>query len=85
MPASAAVDLGDAVAAVERACAERRSRGQAITYLQSMYLPTEDMCFCVFEAPSSDAVRAVNEAAAFRLDRITEAVVMTPSSPRSFT
>jgi hypothetical protein len=41
-----------------------------------MYLPAEDTCFCVFQAHSSDAVRAVNEVGHFPLDRITEAVLM---------
>ena len=37
-------------------------------------------CFCLFRAPSSDAVRAVNATAEFALDRITDAVLLHPSA-----
>jgi hypothetical protein len=73
---SAALDLASSVARVARICAERRHDETAVRYLQSMYLPAEDTCFCVFQAHSSDAVRAVNEVGHFPLDRITEAVLM---------
>jgi hypothetical protein len=73
---SAAGDLASSVAHVARICAER-SRGEtAVRYLQSIYLPAEDTCFCVFQASSSDALRTVNEVGHFPFDRITEAVLM---------
>jgi hypothetical protein len=39
-------------------------------------VPAEDTCFCVFQALSSDAVHAVNDAGHFPLDRITQAVLL---------
>lgn len=76
LPASAAGDLGASVARVARICARQGGIAASVRYLHSMYLPAEDTCFCVFQAPSSDAVRAVNDAGHFPLDRITDAVLM---------
>jgi hypothetical protein len=81
LPASAAGDLGTSVARVARICAGRGGIGTSVRYLHSMYLPAEDTCFCVFQAPSSDAVRAVNDAGHFPLDRITPAVLMVTTEP----
>jgi hypothetical protein len=63
------------VAHVARICA-RQSGVTAVRYLQSVYVPAEDTCFCVFQALSSDAVLAVNDAGRFSLDRITEAILL---------
>ena len=63
------------MAHVARICAGQTGE-TAVRYLQSIYVPAEDTCFCVFQALSSDAVRAVNDAGHFSLDRITEAVLL---------
>jgi hypothetical protein len=75
LPASAADDLAASVAQVGRLCAGQPS-GTAVRYLQSVYVPAEDTCFCVFQALSSDAVRAINDTGHFALDRITEAILL---------
>jgi len=80
LPISAAGRLATSVAHVSRICAEQGGAGTAVRYLQSMYLPTDDTCFCLFQAPSSDAVRRVNDAGHFPLDRITRAVLMITST-----
>jgi hypothetical protein len=54
-----------------------------VQYLHSAYLPTEDTCFCLFRAPSSDAVRAVNSEGQFALDRITDAVLLFSVEPHN--
>jgi hypothetical protein len=61
---------------VARLCAESNHTGSAVRYLYSTYLPTEDTCFCLFQAASSDAVRAMNSQAGFALDRITVAALL---------
>ena len=71
-------ELPASVARVARLCAAGRLAGVDIQYLHSAYLPTEDTCFCVFRAPSPDAVRAVNTEGDFALDRITDAIVLFP-------
>ena len=68
---AAAVDLAASAARVARRCAEG-----GIGYLYSAYLPAEDTCFCLFQAPSAGAVRAVNQLANFDFDRLIDAVVL---------
>lgn len=71
---AAAVDLAPSSARVARLCAA--DGGTGVRYLYSAYLPTEDTCFCVFRAPSADAVRAVNGRGGFAFDRIVDAVLV---------
>jgi hypothetical protein len=72
----ATVDLAAASARLARLCADPTVTGGRVRYLYSAYLPTEDTCFCLLRAPSSDAVRAVNARAIFALDRIIDAVLL---------
>jgi hypothetical protein len=83
LPASAADALAASVARVARLCADSDRTGRGVQYLHSAYLPTEDTCFCLFRAPSSDAVRAVNGEGHFALDRITDAVLLFSVEPNS--
>jgi hypothetical protein len=76
LPTAASSGLADSVARVVIACAQSNGSHAQVRYLQSTYLPAEDTCFCLFQADSSDAVRAVNIAGEFALDRITAAVVI---------
>jgi hypothetical protein len=78
LPAADAQNLADSVLRLALICADLPEDGPAVSYLHSVYLPSEDACFCVFAASSSAAVLAVNNAADFRLDRITEGVPMLP-------
>lgn len=82
--ASAIADLPTSVTNVARLCAEQGGR-TAVRYLQSMYLPAEDICFCLFRASSSDDVRAVNDSGHFPLDRVTEAVLMISAEHHALT
>jgi hypothetical protein len=49
-----------------------------VQYLSSTYMPGEDTCFCLFRAADAEAIRALNEATGFPLDRITPAVLLLP-------
>jgi hypothetical protein len=73
---TAAEGLSAASARVTRQCTDARSTGSEVRYLYSAYLPSEDTCFCLFGAVSSEAVREVNDLAGFPLDRITEATLL---------
>lgn len=73
LAASAAQELPDVVARLAGVC---EASGSGVVYLHSTFLPTEDTCFCLFRASSSDAVRAVNADAGFGVDRLTDAVLM---------
>jgi hypothetical protein len=74
----AAMGLVASAARVADACARTGRDGDQVRYLHSIFLPAEDLCFCVFQGPSAAAIRAVNDAATFAVDRITDAVVVHP-------
>jgi hypothetical protein len=71
-----AVDLATSTAGVARLCAGWDAGGTPVRYLYSAYLPTEDTCFCLFRAQSSEAVRAINNEGGFALDRVIDAVLL---------
>jgi len=77
---SAALELPGSVARLARLCrnSEATATGPVplVQYLNSAYLPGEDTCFCLFRASDAEAVRVLNEAADFPLDRITPAVLL---------
>ena len=73
---AAATDLVTLTARLAGLCAEASPDGAGVEYLYSAYLPTEDTCFCLFRAPSADAVEAVNQQVNFTFDRLTDAVLM---------
>jgi hypothetical protein len=85
LSAGAVAGLATSVARVGRICADQGSSRAAVRYLQSIYLPADDICFCLFEASSSDAVRAVNEAGHFAFDRISSAVLVIDVPPGGLT
>jgi hypothetical protein len=58
-----------------RAAARELSRqGTPIRFMRSIFMPADEICFYVFEAPSAEAVGVVCERAALRFARIVEAV-----------
>ena len=73
---AAAEDLAEATARAAELCAGPDHVDAGVLYLYSAYLPSEDTCFCLFRAPSSDAVRSLNDHADFALDRITDAALL---------
>jgi hypothetical protein len=81
LPVTDVEALAAAVARVGLACASGRG---GVRYLHSTFVPTEDTCFCVFQAPSAQSVRAVNDAARFGLDRIVSAIGLDAAAARNF-
>ena len=83
LPPAAAENLADSVSGTAQLCTLSAESGSAdkVQYLHSAYLPAEDTCFCLFQAATADAVRALNDEADFALDRITAAVLLYPTSP----
>jgi hypothetical protein len=55
-----------------------REEGKAVRYIRSTFVPGEAHCMCLFEAPSPELVREVNEAAGIPFTRIVEAMDLTP-------
>lgn len=72
----------DALAAAQRAAIQTSqkftSEGKPVRYIRSTYVPGEAHCMCLFEAPSADLTKQVNEAAQIPFTRIVEAMDLTP-------
>jgi Protein of unknown function (DUF4242) len=57
---------------------EFTSGGRPVRYLRSTFLPDDSRCFCLFEAPTRQLVRELNETARLPFIRIVEALDLTP-------
>lgn len=58
-----------------RAAAKELTReGTPIRFLRSIFVPSDEICFYVFEAISAEAVGAACDRAALRFERVVEAV-----------
>lgn len=55
-----------------------RAEGKEVRYIRSTFVPGEAHCMCLFEAPTPDLVREVNETAGIPFTRIVEAMDLTP-------
>jgi hypothetical protein len=53
--------------------------GKPVRYIRSMFVPGESHCMCLFEAPSAENVRELNETAKIPFTRIIEAEDLTPA------
>ncbi len=58
-------------------------QGKPVRYIRSTFVPGEAHCMCLFEAPTADRVREVNETANIPFTRIVEALDLTPAEERS--
>ena len=75
------IGMGDLAAAQKAAIgkADEMSRsGRPIRYIRSVFTPEEGCCRCLFEAPSSDEVRRLNDDLKLPYDRIVPALDLTP-------
>lgn len=54
------------------------SEGRAVRYIRSMFVPDEDRCLCLFEAPNPENVAEANERAQIPFTRIVPAADLTP-------
>ena len=50
------------------------AQGRRIRFLRSTFLPTDELCFLVFEAESQSVVDEATELAAIEFERIVEAI-----------
>jgi hypothetical protein len=51
-----------------------RREGIELRYLGSTLIPEDQMCFCLFEGPSTEAVVEANKRAGLAFERILEAL-----------
>jgi len=60
-----------------RAQVAREQELEGLRHLRTTYLPGDDLCFSLFEAPSLTAVRRANDRTGMAYERITEALDVT--------
>ena len=72
----------DQLGAAQKAAIETGQRfteeGKNVRYIRTTFVPGEAHCMCLFEAPTPDLVREVNDAAKIPYTRVSEAVDLTP-------
>ena|SRR5215468_4553299 len=81
-----AVRPGELAAAVERdrrAAAGMTAAGTPIRHLSTIYVPSDESCFSLFDAPSADALREAQERAGIGFERIVEAVELPQDQART--
>jgi Nickel responsive protein SCO4226-like len=78
------VSRGDSAAA-ERGAEQARLGAEALVregvpvrYLGSMFVPEDETCFYLYEAPSADAVREAARRGQLAVARVVRAIVETP-------
>lgn len=59
-------EISSAVKAISR-------QGTPVRFLRSIFVPNDETCFYLFQAPSIEAVRQAAERAGLRVERISEA------------
>jgi hypothetical protein len=57
---------------------ELTAQGQEVRYIRSTFVPGENKCMCLFEAPNPDNVREANERGKIPFTRIVPAEDLTP-------
>jgi hypothetical protein len=59
---------------------ELTAQGRQVRYIRSTFVPGENKCMCLFEAPNPEHVREANERAQIPFTRIVAAEDLTPTS-----
>jgi muconolactone delta-isomerase len=59
---------------------EMTAQGREVRYIRSTFVPGENKCMCLFEAPSVENVREANERASIPFTRIVAAEDLTPDA-----
>jgi Nickel responsive protein SCO4226-like len=83
LPGLSETDVRAALERVQAACGELSAAGEAIRYLGSILLPTEEACFCRFDSDHPETVATANEQARLPFARITPGLAIRPGRPPS--
>jgi hypothetical protein len=59
---------------------ELTAQGREVRYIRSMFVPGEDKCMCLFEAPNPENVREANERGNIPFTRIVPAEDLNPQN-----
>jgi hypothetical protein len=73
--------MGQLAAAQKRAIQsglDLTAEGKSVRYIRSTFIPDEQKCMCLFEAPNPENVREANERAEIPFTRIVLAEDLTP-------
>jgi hypothetical protein len=62
----------ETIARVHRAARAVSLQGTPVRYLRSIFIPSDESCFHLFEGPSAEAIEEVSRHAALEHDRIVE-------------
>lgn len=54
------------------------AEGKPVRYIRSTFIPGQDKCMCMFEAPNPENVREANERAKVPFTRIVPVLDLTP-------
>ncbi len=79
VPRSTASDLrseGERVAQAAKGLSGAET--SVVTYLKSIYMPDDEVSFCLYNGDSADSIAACFEKAQIAFDRILEAEVLEP-------
>ena len=70
------------LAAAQKAAIETSNQftaeGKPVRYIRSTFVPGEARCMCLFEAPTEQNVRELNDRAKIPYTRVVEALDLTP-------
>ena len=77
LPGFTSEQLPAAAGAAKSTAEEMSLEGVPVRYLRSTFVPGEDKCYCLFDGPSSAAVKDVNDRAGLPFERIVEAAPIT--------
>jgi hypothetical protein len=73
LPRQGSETLAEVVARAKAAARAMRSDGVDVRYVRPIFVPEDETCFHLFEAPSAAAVSEVSRLASLTFDRIVEA------------
>jgi hypothetical protein len=77
-------DLDEGAALARAAANEVRAAGTPVRYLRSIFVPSDEICFHLFEAASAEGVQQAISRAGIAVQRIAEAIEIdaVPASKR---
>lgn len=73
-------DLADAQKAAIAKAGEMKSAGTDIRYIRSTFALSDGRCMCLFEAPSADDVKRLNDECRLPYNNVVEAMDLTPTA-----
>ena len=76
LPGITPEQLTAAAGAAKSTTATMTQEGTPVRYLRSTFIPGEEACYCLFEGPSADVVRAANDRAQLPYERVVEVMLI---------